>query len=71
MLVNELFRVLNLYTTCEIKTIRGKVIYKGFSTDIPEDCMDQLISFIEPIILFFINDKGNIDNSLSIRINVY
>lgn len=71
MLVNELFKVLDMYTKCEIKTIRGKVIYKGFSSDIPEEYMEQLISSIEPIILFFINDKGDIDNSLSIRINIY
>ena len=71
MQVNELFRVLNMYEICEIKTMRGKVIYKGFVTDIPEEYMEQLISFIEPIILFFIDDKGNVNNSLSIRINVY
>lgn len=71
MLVNELFKVLDMYTICEIRTILGKVVYKGFSTDIPDEYMEQLISSIEPIILFSINDKGEVDNSLSIRINIY
>lgn len=71
MTIDELFKVLNMYEKCEIKTIRGKVLYRGFSIDIPEEYMEQLISSIEPIILFSINDKGDLNNSLSIRINIY
>lgn len=71
MTVYELFKVMDIYEKCEIKTMSGKVLYKGFSMNIPEEYMDNLISSIEPIILFFINDKGDVDNSLSIRINVY